>query len=73
MGFVQSPLTAFVIVSEMTASAHASIPLLATSLLGAGMSRLISREPLYHALSHGYREPPPPQKPIVLPWQDPVA
>jgi hypothetical protein len=37
------------------------------------MSRLIAREPLYHALSHGYREPPPPRKPIVLPWSDPVT
>jgi H+/Cl- antiporter ClcA len=72
-GVVQSPLTAFVIVSEMTASAHASLPLLATALLAAGMSRLIAREPLYHALSHGYREPPPPRKPIVLPWSDPVT
>jgi H+/Cl- antiporter ClcA len=72
-GVVQSPLTAFVIVAEMTASAHASLPLLATALLAAGLSRLISREPLYHALSRGYREPPPPRKPITLPWSDPVA
>lgn len=72
-GVVQSPLTAFVIVAEMTGSVHATLPLLATSLLASGLSRLVSREPLYHALSRGYREPPPPQKPIVLPWQDPVT
>jgi H+/Cl- antiporter ClcA len=72
-GVVQSPLTAFVIVMEMTQSAHASIPLLATALLSAGLSRLISREPLYHALSHGYCEPPPRPRKLVFPWQDPVA
>ena len=56
-GVVQSPLTAFVIVMEMTASERTSIPLLATSLLAAGLSRLISREPVYHALSYGYSDP----------------
>lgn len=62
-GVVQSPLTAFVIVVEMTASAHSSIPLMATALMAAGLSRLISREPLYHALSCGYLEPAPPSRP----------
>ena len=49
---VQSPLTAFVIVMEMTDNQAMLIPLMATALLSAGLSRLINREPLYHALSH---------------------
>jgi H+/Cl- antiporter ClcA len=51
---VQSPLTAVVIVMEMTSERDMVIPLMATSLLAAGVSRLIQREPLYHALSRGF-------------------
>jgi len=51
---VQAPLTAVVIVMEMTSDRNMVIPLMATALLAAGVSRLISREPLYHALSHAY-------------------
>ncbi|MBS0232840.1 MAG: chloride channel protein [Proteobacteria bacterium] len=51
---VQSPLTAVVIVMEMTSERNMVIPLMATSLLAAGISRLIQREPLYHALSRGF-------------------
>jgi H+/Cl- antiporter ClcA len=53
-GVVQSPLTAVVIVMEMTSDKNMVIPLMATSLFAASISRLISREPLYHALSHKY-------------------
>lgn len=51
---VQAPLTAVVIVMEMTADSSMVIPLMATALLAAGISRLIYREPLYHALSRGF-------------------
>jgi H+/Cl- antiporter ClcA len=51
---VQSPLTAVVIVMEMTSERNMVIPLMATSLLAVGISRLIQREPLYHALSRGF-------------------
>ena len=53
-GVVQSPLTAFVIVLEMTSDRGMSMPLMAASLLAAGTSRLVSPEPLYHALSYNY-------------------
>jgi len=53
-GVVQSPLTAVVIVMEMTSDKNMVIPLMATSLFAAGISRLISREPIYHALARGY-------------------
>jgi H+/Cl- antiporter ClcA len=51
---VQAPLTAVVIVMEMTSDKDMIIPLMATALLAAGISRLINREPLYHALSREY-------------------
>lgn len=53
-GVVQSPLTATVIVMEMTSDRNMVIPLMAASLLAASISRLISREPLYHALAKAY-------------------
>jgi H+/Cl- antiporter ClcA len=58
-GVVQSPLTAFVIVLEMTNDKAMAMPLMATALLAAGMSRLICPEPLYHALSYNYDPPKP--------------
>jgi H+/Cl- antiporter ClcA len=57
-GVVQSPLTAFVIVLEMTSDKGMAMPLMACSLLAAGASRLVSPEPLYHALSYNYDPAP---------------
>lgn len=54
-GVVQSPVTAFVIVMEMTSSHHMMIPLMATSLLAFAVSRLVCRHPVYHALAQGIR------------------
>ena len=56
-GVVQSPLTAFVIVLEMTNDKAMVMSLMATALLAAGVSRLICPEPLYHALSYSYDSP----------------
>lgn len=53
-GVVQSPLTATVIVMEMTSEREMVILLMATAMVAAGISRLVNREPLYHALSHGF-------------------
>ncbi len=53
-GVVQSPLTATVIVMEMTSDRGMVIPLMATALFAASISRLISREPLYHALARNF-------------------
>lgn len=53
-GVVQAPLTAFVIVLEMTDDSHMVVPLMATTLLAAGASRLVCPQPLYHALSRGF-------------------
>ena len=53
-GVVQAPLTAVVIVMEMTSDKNMVIPLMATALFAASLSRLIGSEPLYHALARGY-------------------
>jgi H+/Cl- antiporter ClcA len=50
-GVVQAPMTAFVIILEMTGSHNSVIALMSTSMLGYGTARIISHEPLYHALS----------------------
>ncbi|TXH33024.1 MAG: chloride channel protein [Rhodospirillaceae bacterium] len=51
---VQSPLTAFVIVTEMTVSNTLLVPLLTATFIGAGVSAGLTREPLYHALSRQF-------------------
>ena len=50
-GVVQAPMTAFVIILEMTGDHQAVIPIMAVSMIGYLTSRLLSREPLYHGLS----------------------
>ncbi|WP_245345065.1 chloride channel protein [Rhizobium sp. Kim5] len=50
-GVVQAPMTAFVIILEMTGDHQAVIPIMAVSMIGYITSRLLSREPLYHGLS----------------------
>ncbi len=55
-GVVQSPLTAFVIVMEMTAERDLLLPLLATSFLAYGASHLINPRPLYHTLAQAFIE-----------------
>jgi H+/Cl- antiporter ClcA len=50
-GVVQAPMTAFVIVLEMTGSHDNVISLMLVAMIGYGTARIISHEPLYHALS----------------------
>lgn len=50
-GVVQAPMTAFVIILEMTGDHQAVIPIMSVAMLGYLTSRLLSREPLYHGLS----------------------
>jgi len=47
----QTPITAFVIVMEMTANHEVLLPLMATSLIAFALSRTLIRTPLYHALA----------------------
>ncbi len=53
-GVVQAPITAFVIVIEMTNNHKLALPLMATALLAAATSRLICPWPVYKALSEGF-------------------
>jgi H+/Cl- antiporter ClcA len=57
-GVVQSPLTAFVIVLEMTSDKGMAMPLMVASLLASTAARLVCPEPLYHALSYSYDKLP---------------
>ena len=55
-GVVQSPITCFIIVTEMTASGAGGmlLPIMLTSMIATGVSRQVCREPLYHALCKRY-------------------
>ncbi len=55
-GAVQAPITGFVIVAEMTGDQAMIIPLMATALVASGISKLITPEPLYHALAEDFRK-----------------
>ena len=50
-GLTQAPMTAIVIIVEMTGAHEHIVPIMAAALLATGTSRLIEPEPLYHALS----------------------
>jgi H+/Cl- antiporter ClcA len=53
-GVVQAPITAFVIVTEMTDNHAMVVPLMAASLIAYGTSRLVCGEGIYHALAKGF-------------------
>ena len=55
-GVVQAPITASVIVMEMTDNQRVTVPLMATAFLAFGVSRLICRRPLYSALAQRFLE-----------------
>jgi H+/Cl- antiporter ClcA len=53
-GVVQAPITAFVIVMEMTDNHNLVLAMMATSLLASGTSKLICPKPIYHALAENF-------------------
>lgn len=53
-GVTRAPVTAFIIMMEMTDSHHMLLPLMAASVVASGVSKLISPTPLYHALSQKF-------------------
>ncbi len=53
-GVVQAPLTALVIVTEMTGNRALTLPLMAAALLGRGASAIVCRESLYRTLAKGF-------------------
>ena len=50
-GVVQAPITAFVIVTELTNNRQMLMPLMVTALLAYGTSRVVSPDGVYHALA----------------------
>jgi H+/Cl- antiporter ClcA len=55
-GVVQAPITATIIVMEMTDNQRVTLPLMATAFLAFGVSRLVCRRPLYSALARRFLE-----------------
>lgn len=55
-GVVQAPITATIIVMEMTDNQRVTIPLMATAFLAFGVSRLVCRRPIYSALARRFME-----------------
>ena len=53
-GVVQTPITAFVIVMEMTDNQDLVLALMATSLIASGTSKLICKKPVYAALAENF-------------------
>jgi H+/Cl- antiporter ClcA len=53
-GVVQAPITAAVIVMEMTDNQAMTIPLMATSFIAFGVSRLVCRRAIYGALARRF-------------------
>jgi H+/Cl- antiporter ClcA len=53
-GVVQTPITAFVIVMEMTDGSSMLLPLMAAALIAKGMSHLVCPRPIYQALADAY-------------------
>lgn len=60
-GVTQAPLTAFIIVMEMTDNHDLVLPLMATALAAHGVSRIVCHEPLYKAMAERFlhRQPRP--------------
>ncbi|HZE46958.1 MAG TPA: chloride channel protein, partial [Xanthobacteraceae bacterium] len=58
-GVVQAPITAFVIVSEMTDNHTMMVPLMAASVIAHATSRLVCPEGVYHALARNFLAPHP--------------
>lgn len=53
-GVVQAPITAFVIVTEMTDNHAMVVPVMAAAWIAHASSRLICKEGVYHALARGF-------------------
>ena len=60
-GVVQTPITSFVIVSEMTQDHGMVIPLMVAALIADAVSRVVCKDGIYHALSRVFLPPPSPK------------
>jgi len=57
-GVVQTPITALIIVMEMTDNSSMLMPLMATALIAKGLSRFVCPVPIYEALAEAYLHSP---------------
>ncbi|RKK04297.1 hypothetical protein EBE87_02780 [Pseudoroseomonas wenyumeiae] len=57
-GVVQAPITAGVIVLEMTGNHGMAVPLMGTALIGFAASRLVCRRPLYATMARRFMAGP---------------
>ena len=53
-GVVQTPITALIIVMEMTDNSTMLLPLMATALIAKGVSRIVCPHPLYQSMATAY-------------------
>jgi H+/Cl- antiporter ClcA len=53
-GVVQTPITAVVIIMEMTGNQEILLPLMATCLIADGLSKIVSPQPIYRALAEDF-------------------
>ena len=60
VGVVQTPLTGFIIVMEMTDNHSLLLPLMATAFIAYGVSRVVCPIPIYEALAKAFLIPPKP-------------
>ncbi|MDA8383489.1 MAG: chloride channel protein, partial [Betaproteobacteria bacterium] len=57
-GVVQTPITAFAIIMEMTSNQGILLPLIAVAFIARGASHLVCPEPVYQALAVSFRHKP---------------
>lgn len=60
-GVVQAPITAFVIVTEMTQNYGMLVSLMGAALIAYVCSRMVCPKSVYHALAENYLTPQPPR------------
>ncbi len=53
-GVVQTPLTAVIIIMEMTDNQNILLPVMAVALIADGVSKLVSPQPIYRALAEDF-------------------
>lgn len=58
VGVVQTPLTGFIIVMEMTNDHSMLLPLMATAFIAYGVSHMVCPKPIYQALARAFLNPP---------------
>lgn len=66
-GVVRAPLTAVIIVMEMTANRAMILPLFAAALVADQVSAWVQPDKLYHALARGFRPAPAPASAVPAP------